>query len=218
MSGIFAWARARLVVAGGAALIVAALAAPSAPAPLSASVVTTAPSVSTMTARTTANYEQRVEHDRVAHEEAVGRWNAELERKRVASEQRAAYSKALLERQRQQRADRSAREHAPAPSPAAASTPVPSGSSREIGQALAADRGWDGEQWECLDSLWRNENSWRTDRGGIPQAKPASKMASAGSDWQTNPATQITWGLGYIQERYGSPCGAWGFKQGHGWY
>jgi hypothetical protein len=31
-------------------------------------------------------------------------------------------------------------------------------------------------------------------------------------------ATQIEWGLGYIAERYGSPCGAWGFKQSHGWY
>jgi hypothetical protein len=43
-------------------------------------------------------------------------------------------------------------------------------------------------------------------------------MATAGADWQTNAATQIKWGLGYIAERYGSPCGAWGFKQGHGWY
>ena len=44
---------------------------------------------------------------------------------------------------------------------------------------------------------------------GIPQSLPGSKMASAGADWETNPATQITWGLGYIGGRYGTPCGAW---------
>jgi len=57
-------------------------------------------------------------------------------------------------------------------------------------------------------------------RGHEPGTKSlaGSKMASAGADWQTNPATQIEWGLGYIRDSYGSPCGAWSFKQGHGWY
>ena len=53
---------------------------------------------------------------------------------------------------------------------------------------------------------------------GIPQALPAAKMASAGSDWRTNPVTQIRWGLDYIESAYGSPCAAESFKQGHGWY
>ena len=43
-------------------------------------------------------------------------------------------------------------------------------------------------------------------------------MASEGADWATNPVTQIRWGLGYIQDRYGSPCWALSFKQGRGWY
>jgi hypothetical protein len=43
-------------------------------------------------------------------------------------------------------------------------------------------------------------------------------MSSAGPDWQSNPATQIKWGLGYIQERYGSPCAAWGHSQATNWY
>ena len=43
-------------------------------------------------------------------------------------------------------------------------------------------------------------------------------MATAGADWATNPATQIEWGLGYIADRYGSPCGAWGHSQANGWY
>jgi hypothetical protein len=43
-------------------------------------------------------------------------------------------------------------------------------------------------------------------------------MSSAGDDWRTNPATQITWGIEYMKDRYGSPCSAWGFKSSHGWY
>ncbi len=53
---------------------------------------------------------------------------------------------------------------------------------------------------------------------GLVQALPASKMASAGSDWKTNPATQIEWGLDYMNDRYGSPCGAWKFWQANHWY
>ena len=53
---------------------------------------------------------------------------------------------------------------------------------------------------------------------GIPQALPGSKMASAGADWQTNPATQIKWGLGYIKAIYGNPCSAWAFEEANGYY
>ena len=53
---------------------------------------------------------------------------------------------------------------------------------------------------------------------GIPQALPGAKMASFGSDWRTNAATQIRWGLDYVHDRYGTPCQAWSFKRGHGWY
>lgn len=61
---------------------------------------------------------------------------------------------------------------------------------------------WGGAQWDCLDQLWREESSWNhTIRSGIPQAMPAGKMAAAGADWQTNPRTQVNWGLGYIYSR-----------------
>lgn len=90
------------------------------------------------------------------------------------------------------------------------------GSNRDIGKQLAAAWGWTGVEWLCLDNLFERESNWRTNADnpsssayGIPQALPGSKMASAGADWLTNPATQITWGLGYIKGRYGSPCGAW---------
>ncbi len=79
-------------------------------------------------------------------------------------------------------------------------------------------------QFGCLNDIWERESGWRYNAEnasgayGIPQALPGSKMASAGPDWLTNPATQIKWGLGYIQSRYGTPCNAWAFWQGHGWY
>lgn len=53
---------------------------------------------------------------------------------------------------------------------------------------------------------------------GIPQALPGRKMSSAGADWRTNPATQISWGLGYIANRYGTPCAAWSHSRSHNWY
>ena len=99
-----------------------------------------------------------------------------------------------------------------------------SGDPRTIARAMLAERGQAG-QFGCLDRLWTKESEWRvratnpsSGAYGIPQSLPASKMASAGSDWRTNPRTQIRWGLGYIAERYGSPCAAWSHSQANGWY
>ncbi len=96
---------------------------------------------------------------------------------------------------------------------------------RSIAQSMLAAYGWGSDQWSCLERLWQRESNWNpyaqnpsSGAYGIPQSLPGSKMATAGSDWRTNPATQITWGLGYIQGRYGSPCGAWGHSQSVGWY
>jgi hypothetical protein len=67
---------------------------------------------------------------------------------------------------------------------------------------MAAKRGWTGDQWTCLNNLWTKESGWSSratnasgSAGGIPQALPASKMASAGDDWRTNPATQVGFAL-----------------------
>ncbi|MCW2790916.1 MAG: secreted protein [Nocardioides sp.] len=96
---------------------------------------------------------------------------------------------------------------------------------RTIARALLAEFGFSQDQFSCLDSLYMGESGWRVDADnpsssayGIPQALPGSKMASAGADWATNPVTQIRWGLGYIRDRYGSPCSALSFKSGHGYY
>jgi hypothetical protein len=96
---------------------------------------------------------------------------------------------------------------------------------KQIAAQLVADKGWSDDQFECLDVLWEHESGWRVDATnpssgayGIPQALPGEKMASHGSDWQTNPRTQIEWGLDYIASRYSTPCGAWSYWQAHNWY
>ena len=87
---------------------------------------------------------------------------------------------------------------------------------RYVGELLAKENyGWSGAQWKCLDKLWIKESQWtytshnkRTGAHGIPQAYPATKYESIGSDWRKNPVTQIMWGLKYIDVRYGTPCKA----------
>ena len=91
--------------------------------------------------------------------------------------------------------------------------------------AAVARYGWGSGEYQCLLKLWTRESSWRADAYnassgayGIPQSLPGSKMASAGADWRTNAATQIEWGLSYIADRYGSPCGAWAHSERFNWY
>jgi hypothetical protein len=110
---------------------------------------------------------------------------------------------------------------------AATAPPLPaaSGSPQQIAEAMLASFGWSSGQFSCLDPLWAHESGWSVSAYnagsgayGIPQALPGSKMASAGPDWQTDAATQIRWGLEYIKNTYGSPCGAWDHEQATGWY
>ena len=102
---------------------------------------------------------------------------------------------------------------------------TPSGSPQQIAQQMLGQHGWSSSQFSCLSPLWEHESGWSVTAAnpssgafGIPQALPGSQMATAGGDWQTNAATQIKWGLTYIQGRYGSPCGAWAHEQSAGWY
>ena len=96
-------------------------------------------------------------------------------------------------------------------------------------QAYAKQRvyeyGWSDADFNALVNLWNRESGWQvTNKNrssgayGIPQALPASKMASAGSDYLTNYKTQINWGLSYIKSRYGSPSNAWSAFKSKGWY
>ena len=106
-----------------------------------------------------------------------------------------------------------------------ATVTTPSGSPEQVARLLLGQFGWSASQFSCLGPLWTQESGWNVTAEnpssgayGIPQALPGSKMASAGSDWATDAATQIRWGLTYIKSLYGSPCGAWGHEEADGWY
>jgi hypothetical protein len=146
---------------------------------------------------------------------------------RAAMQLRAARRAARV-RAAHRRAARAAAAQAAAAQAAASSPPpapaTPTGSPQHIAMSLLSSYGWPSSQFSCLDDLWTRESGWNPTAAnasgayGIPQALPGSKMASAGSDWETNPATQIKWGLGYIKDLYGSPCGAWSHSEATGWY
>jgi len=107
---------------------------------------------------------------------------------------------------------------------------VPAGCRPYRGNKLTACRmlrsfGLSTNQMAPLARLWQRESGWNHHAAnhssgayGIPQALPGSKMRSAGRDWRSNPATQITWGLRYIKSRYGTPARAWAHSRSHGWY
>lgn len=86
-------------------------------------------------------------------------------------------------------------------------------------------KGFDESEFLCLVNLWTRESHWNyrahnksSGAHGIPQALPGKKMASEGADWETNPETQIDWGLKYIYRRYDTPCNAWQHSEDQGWY
>jgi hypothetical protein len=113
----------------------------------------------------------------------------------------------------------------PATAPPVVAFSIPSpGTAQAIAYRILPTFGFAHSQFGCLDDIWSRESGWRVNAAnasgayGIPQALPGSKMASAGPNWQTNAKTQILWGLGYIKQRYVTPCGAWAFWQANGWY
>lgn len=89
----------------------------------------------------------------------------------------------------------------------------------------AAQRGWTGNDWDCLVKLWTRESSWlwyaenaSSGAYGIPQSLPADKMAAFGANYRDDAAVQIDWGLWYIAQAYGSPSKAWQHSEQVGWY
>nr|WP_240979971.1 transglycosylase SLT domain-containing protein [Streptomyces sp. HNM0574] len=160
-------------------------------------------------ARQKAEAEQRA-----AAAKAAEKARAEAARKKAAeeAEQRAAArEKAAQEREQEAAASRSAERK----------SVVPSGSPQEMARQIIGDEA----QFQCFSNIVERESGWdphaenpSSGAYGLVQALPGSKMASEGADWKTNPATQIKWGLGYMNDRYGSPCGAWDFWQANNWY
>jgi hypothetical protein len=147
-------------------------------------------------------------------------------RKAAAAKAAAAKAAALKSAQQTAAARKAAAKPAQRAQPAQqAAVTTPSGSPEQIAEQMLSQFGWSSSQFSCLQPLWEHESGWSVTAEnptsgayGIPQSLPASQMSSAGADWQTNAATQIRWGLTYIQGRYGSPCGAWAREESDNWY
>jgi hypothetical protein len=205
------------------AAVAAGLTASGASAGKSASAVRSSSMLAMAGARTaTAHPDARMRLTGAARREV-----AKLEVSRVRAERAAA--RRAAKRAAELRAQRAAAAATPVPSPSSQapsdSAPQPSGSPQQTAAAMLGSFGWSSSEFGCLVSLWNLESGWNVYASnpssgayGIPQALPGSKMASAGPDWQSNAATQIRWGLGYIKSLYGSPCGAWSHEQADGWY
>lgn len=142
----------------------------------------------------------------------------------------AAAKTAVAKKAAAEKAEKAAKEKAAAKASSAkassssSSFPVQSSYTVAQIQSMAASMVPSG-QYQCFSNIVDHESSWNyravnasSGAYGLFQALPGSKMSSVGSDWQTNPATQIKWGLNYMDSRYGSPCEAWSFWQANSWY
>jgi hypothetical protein len=151
-----------------------------------------------------------------AYEAARKQAAADAIAKQQAAQKAAADAKARQEAQQQASRDASRND--------ASSFPIQSSYTIAQIQAMARSIVPSG-QFQCFSNIVDHESSWNyravnasSGAYGLVQALPGSKMSSAGADWQTNPATQIKWGLSYMNERYGSPCDAWSYWQANGNY
>ncbi|MGW2226563.1 aggregation-promoting factor C-terminal-like domain-containing protein [Streptomyces formicae] len=158
---------------------------------------------------------------KTAAEEARKQAAASAIEKQKAAEKAEAAKKAAAKKEREEKAETKASRS----SGRDASSFAPQ-SSYSVSQVQAMARQMiPGDQFQCFSNIVNHESTWNykatnasSGAYGLVQALPGSKMSSAGADWQTNPATQIKWGLNYMNDRYGSPCGAWSFWQANNWY
>ena len=167
------------------------------------------------------NFARQASAQQVSADAAAKKAAEEAARQKAAADAQAkadAEKAAKAAEEAKRKADEEAANRAAARTALAA---VPAGSV----QAMAAQIIGDASQFSCFSEIVKRESGWdytatnaSSGAYGLVQALPGSKMATAGADWRTNPATQIKWGLNYMNSRYGSPCGAWSFWQSHHWY
>ncbi|CAM5286209.1 transglycosylase SLT domain-containing protein [Streptomyces purpurascens] len=156
---------------------------------------------------------------------------ADVSAKKDAEEaaRKAAADTAIAKKEAAEKAAKEAKERTEAKEAASRSkdiSDIPVASSYSIAQIQAMARQIvPSGQFQCFSNIVDHESDWNykavnpsSGAYGMFQALPGSKMSSVGADWRTNPATQIKWGLGYMNDRYGSPCDAWSFWQANNWY
>jgi flagellar biosynthesis GTPase FlhF len=172
----------------------------------------------------TASLTQQADAQAIAAD-ASAKKDAEAAARKQAAEDAVAKQKAAEKAEQEAKARKAAEEAASRSATRDASSfSVKSSYSVAQIQAMARQMVPSG-QFQCFSNIVDHESSWNyhavnasSGAYGLFQALPGSKMSSVASDWQTNPATQIQWGLNYMNSRYGSPCEAWTFWQANNWY
>ncbi|KUJ66074.1 transglycosylase domain-containing protein [Streptomyces albus subsp. albus] len=174
----------------------------------------------------TASLTQQADIQSTAADAEAKKTAEESARKQAAKDAKARKAAADKAEAKRKAKEREAQEQAASRSAArdaGSFTPKASYSVADV-QAMARQM-IPGDQFQCFSNIVSHESGWNyratnasSGAYGLVQALPGSKMSSAGADWQTNPATQIKWGLNYMNGRYGSPCGAWSFWQANSWY
>lgn len=190
---------------------------------------TTAADTTTLLADIPAGEQAQVQSVSLTQQADTQAIAADASAKKVAEEsaRKAAAKSAIEKKELAEKAAKEAKERAEAKEKASRSSssfPVQSSYTVAQIQAMAASMVPSG-QFQCFSNIVDHESSWNyravnasSGAYGLFQALPGSKMSSVASDWQTNPATQIKWGLNYMDSRYGSPCEAWSFWQANHWY
>ncbi|MFF4156526.1 transglycosylase SLT domain-containing protein [Streptomyces sp. NPDC001678] len=186
------------------------------------------PSGQTVQAQT-ASLKQQAETQTQAADDAAQKDAAEAARKQAAED--ATAKKEAAEAKEKEEAEKKAKEREEKEQVSSRSAARDASSfavkgSYSVAEVQAMARQMiPGDQFQCFSNIVNNESTWdytatnaSSGAYGLVQALPGTKMESAGADWRTNPATQIKWGLSYMNERYGSPCGAWSFWQANQWY
>ncbi|MFG2604397.1 transglycosylase SLT domain-containing protein [Streptomyces sp. NPDC048514] len=188
----------------------------------------------TLLADIPAGQQAQVQTASLTHQADVQAIAADASAKKDAEEsaRKAAAETAIAKKADAEKAAKEAKERAEAKSEATTrstrdSSSFPVQGSYTVAQIQAMARQMvPADQFQCFSNIVDHESSWNyravnagSGAYGLFQALPGSKMSSVGADWQTNPATQIKWGLGYMNSaRYGSPCAAWSFWQANHWY
>ncbi|WP_240661171.1 MULTISPECIES: transglycosylase SLT domain-containing protein [unclassified Streptomyces] len=173
----------------------------------------------------TASLTQQAETMAIAAD-ATAKKDAEEAARKAAAETAVAKKKEAAEKAEREAKEREAAKIAANRSAVRDASSFPVQSSYTVAEVQAMARQIvPADQFQCFSNIVQRESSWNyradnptSDAYGLVQALPGSKMSSAGADWATNPATQIKWGLGYMNDRYGSPCDAWNFWQANHYY
>ncbi|MER7930237.1 transglycosylase SLT domain-containing protein [Streptomyces sp. NPDC096057] len=175
-----------------------------------------------------AGQQARLQSDSVTRQADTAAVQADASARQAAEEsaRKAAAETAVHRKEAAEKAKRQAEERAKARAASQDISASPVQNSYTVAQIQAmAQQAVAGDQFQCFSNIVSHESSWNyravnasSGAYGLFQALPGSKMASVGADWQTNPATQIKWGLAYMNSSYGSPCQAWTFWQANHWY